>query len=142
EQASVSADALRGAVAGAVATGVMTVVMTRVLPALLPRSAQLDEPMPRRVVRRGEEIAGESLSARAEDLMTTLAHCGYGSAAGAGYGIARPRVMHRRTGALAGALYGLGVWAMGYAGWLPLAGVRQGTVREPPPRWSNPLLSH
>jgi uncharacterized membrane protein YagU involved in acid resistance len=141
---TISGELLRGAVAGAVATGVMTVVMTRVAPALLPASAQLPVFPPRRVVQRGEELAGDpnALTEREEDRVTMVTHYGYGSAAGAVYALLRARVMPPGAGALAGAAYGLAVWAVGYAGWLPLAGIRQSTVRDRPRRWLNPILSH
>lgn len=141
---TIGAELLRGAVAGAVATGVMTVVMTRVAPALLPASAQLPVFPPRRVVQRGEELVGDpnALTGREENRVTTITHYGYGSAAGAVYALLREHVLPRGAGALAGAGYGLAVWAAGYAGWLPLAGIRQGTVRDRPRRWLNPILSH
>ena len=143
-KASASADLLRGVAAGTVATGVMTLVMTRVAPAILPPSAQLEEFMPRRVVQRGEELSGDpyALSRCAERRVTTAVHYAYGASAGAVYGLLLPRLVPRGSPLLVGALFGLGVWAVGYAGWLPLAGIRQGTVREPPRRWSNPILSH
>lgn len=100
--------------------------------------------MPRRVVQRGEELSGNryALSRKNEERMTTATHYAYGASAGAVYGVLRPRLVPRASGTVVGALFGLAVWVVGYAGWLPLVGIRQGTVREPPRRWSNPLLSH
>lgn len=42
----------------------------------------------------------------------------------------------------AGARMGFMVWAIGYAGWLPLLGVRESTVRGAPSKIPFPLLAH
>ena len=56
---------------------------------------------------------------------------------GALYGLAAPR-----SAAAAGAAFGLAVWAAGYAGWLPLIGIRESTVAGPPAKIPFPLAAH
>lgn len=144
--------ALAGAAAGVAATLAMSPVMS---PRLTARASAplrhvrgLDEFPPRRVVQAGEEIiAGErKLPDRAEVAATWLAHLGYGAAVGAIYGVMAPSLDERIDspvrGAAAGALFGLGVWAAGYAGWLPLVGIRTGTIRGDRRDLPWPLAAH
>lgn len=49
-----------------------------------------------------------------------VSHVGYGTVAGAAYGIMLAPA-HRNT--RTGILYGAAVWAAGYEGWLPLLGI-------------------
>lgn len=60
------------------------------------------------------------LSKKETNAVALVSHLGYGAGAGAAYGVL---VAPARRNAWTGALYGIGVWAMGYEGWLPLLGI-------------------
>src|SRR4051794_11851094 len=62
--------------------------------------------------------------------VTLLAHFGMGTAAGALYGLLAPR--QRLLGPLAGAGFGLAVWAGNYLGLLPALGILRPATEHPP----------
>jgi hypothetical protein len=62
------------------------------------------------------------------DLATAAAHMGYGTAAGVVYGGLRRVLGGRVPGVISGAVFGAGVWAISYMGWVPAAKLL------PPPR--------
>jgi uncharacterized membrane protein YagU involved in acid resistance len=59
-------------------------------------------------------------------------HFCYAAATGSLFGLIAPRTP--AAGAAAGALFGVGVWAASYLGWLPAAGVRQPVTYDLPAR--------
>src|SRR5437660_401755 len=125
-------DMVLGAVAGCVATGPMTWAMEAMHPHLPPEERY---PLPpRQVAMRLAEGAGvkEQLD-EGERLGLTLAgHFGMGTAAGALYGLcARSLPL---PGPLAGAGFGLAVWAGNYLGMLPALGVLRPATEHPPHR--------
>jgi hypothetical protein len=135
--------ATTGALAGLVATGAMSPVMAPRLSRGLSRQGGLHRFPPRRIVRRLESaFAGRPVAATAtERVLTLIAHAGYGCALGAVLGVLRNR--HRRRGPLAtGFTFGLGVWAAGYAGWVPVLGIREGTVAGRRSAIPFPLAAH
>lgn len=142
-------DIAAGALAGALGTAVMTVLMKPGLAGHLPPRWRPAEFVPRRIVQRLERAAEQDgaaapehgLSERQEDLAAALAHLGYGATAGALYGLGRGR-WSPVPAPVAGAFWGAGVWALGYAGWLPALGVRTGTVKQPPRKWLVPIANH
>jgi len=101
-------DVVAGAGTGLVATLAMSGVLV-----LAARRGLLKEPPPRAIVR----TALPGLSEEAVDAGAILAHLGYGSAAG---------VLHRALlgspGPVASVLYGLGLYAGSYEGWVPVLG--------------------
>lgn len=129
-------------VAGLVGTVAMTSVMKGrasrwFAPDRLPR-----EFVPKQIVERVEEAVAPGALTEAEEMRLTMpAHYGYGGTMGAVYGPVR----HRLAGLPApvvGALFGLGVWALGYVGWLPAIGVREGTAAGSRRRMVAPLVAH
>lgn len=67
-------------------------------------------------------------------------HFGYGAAMGLAYGalargVVRPRVW-------SGVVFGTGVWAASYLGWLPLMNMRAAATREPAGRNAMTIASH
>lgn len=135
------AAALSGAVAGLVATGPMTAVML-VLHRLLPKLQQY--PLePDRITRRLanrlglHRLAGDR---EARLAVTTAAHFGYGAAAGALFPalagwLPLPAV-------LAGAAYGLAVWAGSYLGLVPALGLLSPATRHPKQRNALMIAAH
>jgi uncharacterized membrane protein YagU involved in acid resistance len=62
---------------------------------------------------------------------------------GAVYALARRRSpLAALPTAPAGALFGLGVWAVGFQSLLPALGVMPRTTDQPPRRWAAPVLGH
>jgi hypothetical protein len=131
---------LRGAAAGAAATVPMTIVMDALHEQLPGEPAR---PLPPREVT-------ESLSAKAgvendiaeEDMqsLTLAAHFGYGAACGAVLGLIAPR--HPAAAIATGMLFGLGVWAGSYKGWLPAMNVRHDAKHDPPARTGLMIAAH
>jgi hypothetical protein len=120
---------LAGAVGGALAGAPMVVAM---------KALQQSAPSARRRALPPQQITlalarrvglARKLDTRGRYATTAAAHFGYGSAAGALYPYAS-RVLPGPT-ALKGALFGVGLWAGSYLGWLPATGVLRSATREP-----------
>lgn len=127
-------------VAGAVA---MSPIMSRRATRHLPPPFRLHEFPPRRVLSAiARSPGGARLSPDLLDVLTWPAHLAYGAAAGGIYGATRDPQGGSGDPVVAGVLMGLGVWASGYAGWLPLMGVRESTIRGAPSKVPFPLLAH
>ena len=131
---------LQGAAAGAAATVPMTMVMEKLHEALPGEPAR---PLPPREIT--ESIAAkaglddEIPETQMEDL-TLAAHFGYGAACGALLGLVAPK---HPAGAIAiGMLFGLGVWAGSYKGWLPALNVRHDAKHDPPARTGLMVTAH
>ena len=131
---------LAGAAAGVVATVPMTVVMETLherLPAEVPR------PLPPREVAEALAVkfgVSRSLSERDVQNLTLALHVGYAAFTGALFSMVAPR--RRAEGVIAGALFGLGVWATSYLGWLPGFGVRQPVTYDPLSRTGLMIAAH
>jgi hypothetical protein len=131
---------LVGAAAGVAATVPMTIVMETLherLPGEPPR------PLPPREVVEGFAVkAGVHRELDERDLqqLTLAAHFGYGAACGAVFGMVAPR--KASTAILAGTMFGLGVWAGSYLGWLPALGVRQSATEDPRARSGLMVAAH
>lgn len=131
---------LVGAAAGVAATIPMTLVMETLherLPGEPPR------PLPPREVVEGAAVkAGvhRELDERDMQQLTLAAHFGYGAACGAAFGLVAPRNVP--TAIVAGMMFGLGVWAGSYLGWLPALGVRQSAMQDPRARSGLMITAH
>lgn len=130
---------LRGAAAGLVATVPMTVAM-EALRACLPRE-QVRRMPPREVVDRTVEKTGEAdeLDEQTRTAITTVAHFGFGAAAGALYGALAGK---RRSTATAGIIYGLSVWALAYGVGLPSLGLHPAAADDTSERNEVLIASH
>lgn len=125
---------LAGALAGVLATGVMSLVMLGV-----KRLGALGEPPPRRLVRRlSAPLALARPRGRALDALAVAAHFAFGGTMGGIFGLLPGRA---RT-LSGGALFGLGVWAVNYAGWLPKAGLMPPPHRDRPGRQPVMVVAH
>jgi hypothetical protein len=118
-------DMTRGAVAGLAGTTLMSVAMA-LAKAVGPMPG---EPPPRKVARNVEETVGirDVLPPAAFEASWIAQHFAYGTAAGVAYALVQRRVRLREPWP-AGPVYGIALWAFGYAGWLPASGL------YPPPR--------
>lgn len=115
-----------GAFAGLAATTAMTVALRRLHPLLVTSSRY---PLPPAELT---ERAGGRPDNRPRD--TLLLHFGFGALAGTLYGglPSRPN----------GALYGLGVWAGSYLGWIPAFGLLDPATRHPADRTVLMIAAH
>lgn len=123
-----------GMLAGLLATGVMSLVMLGA-----KRLGTLGEPPPRRLVRRTTAALGlVAPRGKALDAAAMAAHFAFGGAMGGLFGLLPAR--GRTTGG--GLLFGLGVWGINYAGWLPQVGLMPPVRRDRPGRPSSMLAAH
>ena len=129
-----------GAAAGLLATVPMTIVMEALherLPGEPPR------PLPPREITEAAAVkAGVSreLSERGVEELTLVAHFGYGALCGAVFGLIAPARPAAAVGT--GILFGLGVWAGSYAGWLPATGLRHPPQYDPVARSGLMIAAH
>lgn len=131
---------LVGAAAGGAATGIMTLVMEGTY-FLLPRQEQ--DPLElSKITTRLASLVGiaERTPNRRHVLATLCFHCAYGTLAGTGYMFTMRRI--RLPPLICGPLYGTGVWAFSYLGWLPNADVLPPQARYPLGRRIALLVSH
>ena len=133
---------LTGAAAGLAATAPMTLAM-KAAQGGLPAHERHPLP-PRRVTMRALRAIGIRPHGRldeAERRATTLAaHYGYGTAAGALFGLFAPRRLPEAV--TAGVGYGLLVWAGSYLGLLPALGLHPPATREPARRNAMMIAAH
>ena len=132
--------ALAGFTSGLAATAPMTVAM-ELMHRRLPEHERYPLP-PRRITDRVLDATGlgEGLPETRRRELALLNHFAYGAAAGALYG-----PVARRTGlppVASGVLYGLGVWAGSYLGWLPAAGIMPSATRHPARRTALMIAAH
>lgn len=117
---------LTGALGGLVGTAAMTAAMRQMHRRLHDRERY---PLPPREIM--QSLARQTGTARQagegelQDL-TLGAHFAYGAAAGALFALARPG-----DGIVAGAGYGLLIWAASYLGWIPGVGILAPATRHP-----------
>lgn len=133
----------RGAWAGMAGTAMMTLMMKGVGPKVMPRDMRPSEFAPQRFVEWAEREAGEpnALSGTGTKIAAYGTHFAYGSGSGAVYGLLR----EQRGGLpapLAGMLFGIGLWAFSFEGWMPALGVREATTEKPPKKWPAPIMGH
>jgi hypothetical protein len=130
---------LAGAAAGFAATGPMTAVMEG-LHTLLP-SGEQDPLPPRQITERGAAAAGvaRELDEEETEAATAVAHFGFGTAAGALFGLLAAR---SQSPVMAGIGYGLGVWAASYLGLLPASGLYKSSRTEPARRHGLMIAAH
>jgi len=123
----------KGAVCGAVATAAMSGVMLAgsrmgLMPDQPPkRIARALMPGHRNRPKQGEGTAG------------ALAHFGFGTAAGALYGLL---ARGDRTPSIAGVGYALAIWAASYQGWVPALGILPAATRDLPGRPAVMICGH
>lgn len=118
---STSKSLSRGLLAGCAATVPMTVFMIAAR-RLLPENQRYSLP-PYQITMRAADAVGvaQDMDKPQRIGATWLGHLGYGSAMGGVYACTAEKVSAPPLAK--GVIYGLLVWAIGYLGWLPLAGI-------------------
>jgi uncharacterized membrane protein YagU involved in acid resistance len=118
----------RGTLAGLVGTALMTAAMLPSKQASMspgkvaPR--QITENLLNRLGVRGH------LSTPAFEASWVALHFGYGTVSGVAYALGQ-RAIGRERPVLEGLVFGMVLWAVGYCGWLPLAGLYPPPTRLP-----------
>lgn len=75
----------------------------------------------------------------AETIAANALHFGYGASGGALYALLRPK---SRNALLEGAALGMGIWAVGYLGWLPAVGLLPPVTEQKPMQIFSPIWQH
>lgn len=127
-----------GAAAGVVATAAMSVPML-----LAGEMGAMGEQPPKRIVRTVLGLAGEAdASEGTQDLAASLAHLAFGAGGGATFAVASRALRLPVPPVVQGMVYGLGVWATSYKGWIPALGALPDADRDRPDRQRTMIVAH
>ena len=113
------------------------------LRAVWTRVGLVFETAPMQVVDRAEELGlvGEP-SPAGRRLLTTVAHFGYGVGTGTAFGLLRRERYGPAEEAAVGSALGVLAWGVGWASWLPLAGVHRAPWTQRTPKVLLPVVDH
>jgi uncharacterized membrane protein YagU involved in acid resistance len=118
--------------------------MTMVMETLHERlQGEVPRPLPPREIAEALAVkfgVRRNLSETDMQNLTLALHVGYAALTGAVFSTMAPR--KAGVGAAVGALFGLGVWATSYLGWLPVWGVRQPITYDPVARTRLMIAAH
>lgn len=89
---------------------------------------------PKRVTEGVARRAGVDLDGPVLDVATAVNHLAYGTAVGAVYGVARGDRRGGPPGAVTGTAFGIVVWLVSYAGWIPALRIMPPPTRDDPDR--------
>ncbi len=126
---------LRGAVAGALATAPMSALMIGGKQLGLMRGMP-PEKITSRVLRR----SGIRPSKGQQDALATVFHLGFGTGAGAVFGVIAPKPLIARVPL--GMAYGAAIWGVSYMGWVPAFGIMPAADRDRRDRQMIMLAGH
>jgi hypothetical protein len=126
-----------GAADGAVATLAMSGVMFGA-----QRAGWLGEMPPRKITRHALRRAGAREGRRTKDALGALAHVAFGAAAGSLFEGLHATWGRRGVGPVRGAAFGVAVWLVSYAGWVPWLRILPPPQRDDPGRQASMLLAH
>ncbi|MBX2987852.1 MAG: DUF1440 domain-containing protein [Bdellovibrionaceae bacterium] len=124
-----------------IAAGPMTLAMMNLYDRLSPsRKSPLPPATLLEQTLQKTNLPSPSTPERKTDL-TMLSHFAYGFAAALLYSGLR-HALPRVSPTVRGGLFGLGVWGVGYMGWIPAFGFRASAYRTPPSRNGLMILAH
>ena len=126
---------LRGATAGALATAPMSAVMVGAKQLGL-MGGMPPEKITSSVLRR----SGIHPSEGQQDALATILHVGFGTAAGAVFGVMAPKPLIARVPV--GMAYGAAIWGVSYMGWVPAFGIMPAADRDRRDRQMVMLAGH
>lgn len=132
--------AQNGIWAGLLATGPMTLAMFA-LQRQLPASQKSPLP-PATLTSQITETVGidQRLNLNRREDLTMISHFGYGAACGLLYALGLKKF--KASPLLKGSLFGLGVWATSYMGWIPAFSLRANAYNMPAKRNGLMVLAH
>ena len=99
---------------------------------------------PKEITENLEEKIGvrDLLPKSAFEASWVMMHFGYGATSGAAYAFARKTFNFGRRPVLVGPAFGTLLWAFGYCGWLPLAGLYPPPTQVPKRKVAANILAH
>lgn len=129
---------VRGGAAGAAATVPMSLVMLAA-----GRVGAMGTQPPERVAEEALGRAGaDDTSEETQNVAASVAHLAFGAGSGAAFALMR-RGLGLRTPIVAqGCVFGLGVWAASYQGWIPALGILPPPERDRPGRRRTMIAAH
>ncbi|MEA2518091.1 MAG: hypothetical protein QOF49_171, partial [Chloroflexota bacterium] len=127
-------------VTSAAGVAVATVAMSAVMVAG-DRMGLMGEQPPTAVTRAALGGVGADDPPGTADLIAPVAHLGFGATAGVVYGLTR-RLFPRVPGVALGPMFGLGVWAVSYKGWIPALGILPQPDDDRPDRPTVMVVAH
>ena len=132
---------IAGTIAGVAATVPMTALMMY-MHGQIPTGERRTLPPKQVAGKVASEAGAEDIVDREDELLATtgVAHFGYGGAMGGVYAAMEPYV--DLPAEVKGAVFGLGVWAGSYLGWLPAAGIRPPATQRPASENAMMVASH
>jgi hypothetical protein len=128
---------LRGALAGLAATAAMSAVMFAAR-----KAGVMGKMPPERITEAGLHTLGIRTSERAENMVSSLAHMGYGAGGGALFAAIDGDRRLPAPGPIAGAIFGFAAWVVSYAGWIPAFGIMPPPQRDRRRRPAAMILAH
>ena len=129
---------LAGGLGGVAATLVLTGLREA-----LTKAGLVFETAPMQVVERMDDVGLlEGLSSGGRRVLTVAAHFAYGLGTGSAFGLLRRERGGLEEEAAVGAALGLLAWGVGWASWLPLAGVHKAPWTQRTPKVLLPVLDH
>ena len=135
---------LKGVLGGAAATASITLaqlLLMKPLPAPTPEGGP-DEWTPQYMTGKMLEAVSPEGESPSDDALLPLSlagHVAYGTLSGGVYGLWRGE---RGGGPASGIAYGLGLYLIGYGGWVPAMGLLRPPHREEPNREIRQILAH
>jgi hypothetical protein len=101
------------------------------------------EQPPKKGTRRAfATIVGNSSSEGTLNVLVSFAHLAFGVGAGAVFGLPHRKSEGRTLSALQGMLFGVGVWAASYCGWIPMLGILPHPKHDRPGRPAAMIAAH
>ena len=129
---------LAGGLGGVAATLVLTGLREA-----LTKAGLVFETAPMQVVERMDDVGLlEGLSSGGRRVLTVAAHFAYGIGTGSAFGLLRRERGGLEEEAAVGAALGRLAWGVGWASWLPLAGVHKAPWTQRTPKVLLPVLDH
>ena len=107
------------------------------------RAGLVFDTAPTQVVDRVEEVfAAEGFSPGTRRVLAAIAHVAYGVSTGAAFGLLRRESGGKGEEAAVGSSLGILAWGVGWASWLPLAGVHSPPWEQRTPKVLLPVIDH
>lgn len=126
-----------GTAAGGVATGAMSAFMFAVW-----RPHSMGQKPPERITEGILNRLGISRDEATQDALAAALHLGFGMATGSLFALVREYVPVPVPGVLQGVVYGTGVWAASYKGWVPEMGFLPPPEEDRPGRQEAMVAAH
>ena len=107
------------------------------------RAGLVFDTAPTQVVDRVEEVfAAEGFSPGTRRVLAAIAHVAYGVSTGVAFGLLRRESGGKGEEAAVGSSLGILAWGVGWASWLPLAGVHSPPWEQRTPKVLLPVIDH